>query len=92
MVQVPPGGDCPFTVAMKLRLHTAVSSTVPIARKRCDATVVLSATVFSSPRADAYRATIAVDTLSFTPTHRSKNLAVYRGRRNSVSSRYALPA
>ena len=48
--------------------------------------------VFSSPRADAYRATIAVDTLSSTPIGRSKNLAVYRGRRNSVGSRYASPA
>jgi hypothetical protein len=49
----------------------------------------LSATVFSSPRVDAYRAPIAIDTLSFTPIRRSKNLAVYRGRRNSLGSCYA---
>jgi hypothetical protein len=78
-----------LTVAIKLKLHTAASSTVPIARIRSDATEVLSATVFSSPRVDAYRAPIAVDTLSFTPIRRSKNLAVYRGRRNSLGSCYA---
>src|SRR5579864_1635458 len=55
MVQVPgkvagevPGGDCPLTVAIKLRLPTTASSTVPIASLRCDATKILSATVLPS--------------------------------------------
>jgi hypothetical protein len=86
-----PGGDCPFTVAIKPKLHTAASSTVATARRRCDAIEILSATVFSSSRADAYRAAIAVDTLSSTPIRCSKNLAVYRGKRNSAGSRYAVP-
>src|SRR5579862_4611862 len=49
--EVPaPGGDCPFTVATKLTLHTAARSTVPIARLRRDATEILPAMVFP-PRA-----------------------------------------
>src|SRR3984957_5356883 len=102
MVQVPcvevpceevsvPGGDCPFTVAIKPKLHTAASSTVATARRRCDAIEILSATVFSSSRADAYRAAIAVDTLSFTPIRCSKNLAVLSRQTELAGSRYALP-
>jgi hypothetical protein len=45
-----------------------------MARLRCDATEILSATVFSSPRAGAYRAPIATDIVSSKPTHCSKNL------------------
>src|SRR4029077_13794655 len=59
MVQVPgkvpgevagevPGGDCPLTVAIKLRLPRAASNTLASASPRCDATEVLSATVLSS--------------------------------------------
>src|ERR1700722_9434192 len=96
MVQLPdklPGGDCPLTVAIKPKLHAAASSTVPIARIRCDVTEVFWATVFSSPRADACRAPIAIDTLSSRPTHCTKNLGSKNlGSKNLGSKNLAAPA
>jgi hypothetical protein len=102
MVQVPceevpceeapgkvPGGACPFTVAIKVKLHARpASSTVPTARTRCDAVEILSATTVSPLSS---RLLVAQPPrLVLCHQHRSAAAEILRfGGRNFVDSRYA---